>query len=72
MCCIFVSLDCRWGVEVGEPELLAVKAANLAFVNAAAGAARSHPRPATVSKSSSGAKQGVSHATLAVPPPPLP
>ncbi len=38
VCCIFVKLGCRWGVEVGEPELLAVKAANLVGVSAAAAA----------------------------------
>ena len=45
VCCIFVKLVCRWGVEVGEPEsetetkLLAVKTANLVVVSAAAAAA---------------------------------
>ena len=58
ICRIFVvNLGCRWGVEVGKPELLAVKTANLVVVSAPAAATSSHPPPAIVSNSSSGGKQ---------------
>ena len=33
-CQCFGNALCRWSVEVGEPELLAVKPANLRFVSA--------------------------------------
>jgi hypothetical protein len=52
-----VNICCRWGVEVGEPELLAVKPTNLLFLS----------MPAVASNSSSGQKQ--SGAAFAFPRP---